>query len=127
MLIGELSRRTGVSTRLLRYYEAQGLLAAARGTNGYRHYGDDSVLTVRKIRVLLNAGLSTDVILSVLPCTQSDRPEFDWCAEMRDLLDRELATLDARIDALQHNRGTLAGFLTDPASPNAPAAAPATT
>ncbi|NUU22005.1 MAG: MerR family transcriptional regulator, partial [Streptomycetaceae bacterium] len=100
MLIGELSRRTGVSTRLLRYYEAQGLLAAARGTNGYRHYGDDSVLTVRKIRVLLNAGLSTDVILSVLPCTQSDRPEFDLCAEMRDLLDRELATLDDRIDAL---------------------------
>lgn len=38
MLIGELSRRTGVSARSLRYYEAQGLLSAGRGANGYRDY-----------------------------------------------------------------------------------------
>jgi DNA-binding transcriptional MerR regulator len=117
MLIGELSRRTGVSPRLLRYYEEQGLLQAGRSANGYRHYDDDSVLTVRKIRVLLDAGLTTEVIRTVLPCTRDDRPGFDWCAEIRDLLDRELATLDARIETLQRNRGTLAGFLTDPSIP----------
>ncbi|WP_433464968.1 MerR family transcriptional regulator [Spirillospora sp. CA-128828] len=115
MLIGDLSRRTGVSSRLLRYYEEQGLLDVARGPNGYRHYDDGSVLTVRKIRVLLDAGLSTDVIRSVLPCTRDDGPEFDWCADIRDLLDRELAALDARIEGLQRNRGTLAGFLGKPA------------
>ncbi|SEG81308.1 DNA-binding transcriptional regulator, MerR family [Thermomonospora echinospora] len=114
MLIGELSRRTGVSPRLLRYYEEQGLLAAGRGPNGYRHYDDDSVITVRKIRVLLDAGLSTEVIRSVLPCTRDDQPEFDWCADIRDLLDRELAALDARIKSLQRDRGTLAGFLAQP-------------
>ncbi|MFD5575536.1 MerR family DNA-binding transcriptional regulator, partial [Streptomyces cadmiisoli] len=48
MLIGELSRRTGVSSRLLRYYEAQGLLDAERGPNGYRDYTADSVAAVRK-------------------------------------------------------------------------------
>ncbi len=113
MLIGELARRTGVSVRLLRYYEEQGLLDAARGANGYRHYGEDSVTTVRKIRVLLDAGLSTDIIRQVLPCTRGDGPEFDWCADIRDLLDRELAALDGRIDGLQRNRRALASFLPD--------------
>lgn len=111
MLIGELSRRTGVSSRLLRYYEEQGLLQAERGPNGYRRYGDDSVLTVRKIRVLLDAGLSSEVIRQVLPCTRSDQPDFDWCADIRDLLDREIAALDARIEGLQRNHDALNGFL----------------
>ncbi|MEU8347427.1 DNA-binding transcriptional regulator, MerR family [Actinomadura meyerae] len=111
MLIGELARRTGVSPRLLRYYEEQGLLDAARGANGYRHYDEDSVTTVRKIRVLLDAGLSTEVIRVVLPCTRGDGSEFDWCADIRDLLDRELAALDGRIDVLRRNRQTLATFL----------------
>lgn len=111
MLIGELSRRTGVSPRLLRYYEEQGLLQAERGSNGYRRYGDDSVLTVRKIRVLLDAGLTSEVIRQVLPCTRSDQPDFDWCAGIRDLLDRELTALNARIEGLQRNHETLTGFL----------------
>ena len=56
MLIGELSRRTGVGTHLLRYYEEQGLLEPGRGANGYREYTDDAVLTVTQIRGLLEAG-----------------------------------------------------------------------
>jgi MerR family regulatory protein len=34
--IGELSRRTGVPTRMLRYYEEQDLLHPERDANGYR-------------------------------------------------------------------------------------------
>ncbi|WP_433241435.1 MerR family transcriptional regulator [Streptosporangium sp. CA-135522] len=114
MLIGELSRRTGVSSRLLRYYEAQGLLEARRDSNGYRGYDEDSVITVRKIRALLNAGLTTEVIRVVLPCTRGEHPEFDWCADLRAIMDRELAAMDERIDGLQRNRGTLAGYLAQP-------------
>ncbi|TDE60329.1 MerR family transcriptional regulator [Nonomuraea mesophila] len=111
MLIGELSRRTGVSTRLLRYYEAQGLLDSGRGTNGYRHFDEDSVVTVRQVRALLRAGLSTEVIRSVLPCARGERPDIEWCAELWDILNGELATMDRRIDDLQNSRDTLAGFL----------------
>jgi DNA-binding transcriptional MerR regulator len=57
MLIGELSRRTGVSPRLLRYYEEHGLLEACREANGYRTYRDDAVITVRQIKALLAAYL----------------------------------------------------------------------
>lgn len=59
MLIGELSMSTGVSPRLLRYYEERGLLQAARGGNGYRFYRGDAVTTVRQIRRLLDMGLTT--------------------------------------------------------------------
>jgi hypothetical protein len=41
--IGELSRRTRVSERLLRYYEEQGLLRPGRRPSGYREYGDADV------------------------------------------------------------------------------------
>lgn len=40
MRIGELARRTGVSERMLRYYEQEGLLRPARTTSGYRDYGE---------------------------------------------------------------------------------------
>ncbi|MEU8781789.1 MerR family DNA-binding transcriptional regulator [Streptomyces sp. NPDC048637] len=36
MLIGELSRRAGVSERLLRYYERMELIHSERRANGYR-------------------------------------------------------------------------------------------
>ncbi|MFH9728197.1 MerR family transcriptional regulator [Streptomyces sp. NPDC017254] len=111
MLIGELSRRTGVSTRLLRYYEAQGLLEARRGPNGYRSYDEDAVATVRQVRALLAGGLSTEVIRVVLPCTGSDGTQLDWCADIRELMHRELAATDARIDDLHRRRTTLASYL----------------
>ncbi|MCX4823642.1 MerR family transcriptional regulator [Streptomyces sp. NBC_01142] len=111
MLIGELSRRTGVSPRLLRYYEAQGLLEARRGPNGYRAYDEDSVVTVRQVRALLKAGLSTEVIRTVLPCARGEQPGFDWCADLRAILDRELAAADERIDSLRRSRSTLASYL----------------
>jgi DNA-binding transcriptional MerR regulator len=67
MRIGELSRRTGVSVRLLRYYEEQGLLMPSRRPSGYREYGSGDAERVRRIRVLLAAGLSTAKIAYALP------------------------------------------------------------
>ncbi|PZT68966.1 MerR family transcriptional regulator [Streptomyces sp. SW4] len=114
MRIGELSRRTGVSPRLLRYYEAQGLLEAERGPNAYREYDETAVPTVRRIRALLDAGLSTEVIREVLPCVRDERPTFDWCEELRRLLESQLASVNARMATLDHTRRTLTTYLTQP-------------
>ncbi|WP_158846395.1 MerR family transcriptional regulator [Saccharothrix deserti] len=111
MLIGELSRRTGVSARLLRYYEEQGLLGTRRDANGYRTYSNDAVVTVRQIRALLAAGLSTDVIRTVLPCANGDQPKLDMCPQLVRTLTDELAAMDGRIDTLRQARGTLAAYL----------------
>ena len=40
MRIGELAKRTGVATRMLRYYEEQGLISTRRLDNGYRGYDE---------------------------------------------------------------------------------------
>ncbi|MFF9202108.1 MerR family transcriptional regulator [Streptomyces sp. NPDC014986] len=121
MLIGELSRRTGVRARLLRYCEAQGLLDARRERNGYRDYDEDAVVTVRRVRALLDAGLSTEVIRSVLPCVRGEvqeMPEFDWCADLRAVLQKERTAMDDHIEELRRTRGTLAGYLArSPAGP----------
>ena len=111
MLIGELSRRTGTSTRSLRYYEAQGLLESSRGANGYREYDEGSVLTVRQVRALLDAGLSTEVIRDVLPCVRGERPEIEMCVDIRDVLGAELLAADERIAGLRRSRDKLAGYL----------------
>ena len=72
MRIGEMVRRTGVSERLLRYYEEQGLLTPERLPSGYRVYVEQDVETVRRIRALLAAGLTTDTIAKVLPCVREE-------------------------------------------------------
>lgn len=71
MRIGELSQRTGVSPRSLRYYEAQGLLTSSRSDAGQRHYSDAEVQRVSLIRQLFSAGMSSRVIATVLPCVET--------------------------------------------------------
>ena len=62
MKIGELAERTGVSRRLLRYYEEQGLITPSRALNGYREYAESHVDVVLQITGLLDAGLPTRII-----------------------------------------------------------------
>ena len=76
MKIGELSRRTGVSVRMLRYYEAEGLLAPQRTDSGYRDYGPAEEETVRRIKMLGAAGMTLETIQQLLPCVTNDDPDI---------------------------------------------------
>jgi DNA-binding transcriptional MerR regulator len=113
MLIGELSRRTGVRTHQLRYYEAQGLLEPRRSPGGYREYTDDAILTVTQIRRLLAAGLSTDDIAYMLPCVTGPAPDLEPCPELLDALRERLRGMDEHIDTLVRSRQALADYIKD--------------
>lgn len=110
MKIGDLARATGVNPRLLRYYEEQGLLTVHRLPSGHRRYAPDAPDTVRRIRILLDAGLPTRTIRDVLPCVRGEDPvAYDAC--VATLLSDRLHDLDRRISELQWTRASLAVLL----------------
>ncbi|MFD1833323.1 MerR family transcriptional regulator [Streptomyces desertarenae] len=111
MRIGELSRRTGVNAHQLRYYEAQGLLEADRGANGYREYDENAVLRVRQIRHLLGAGLSSEDIAYLLPCAVGEAPELLGCPELLAAMRSRLRRLDDQMDRLARSREALADYI----------------
>jgi DNA-binding transcriptional MerR regulator len=106
--IGELSRRSGVSQRLLRYYEEQGLLQPRRRPSGYREYLASDVAVVRRIRGLLAAGLSTAKIASVLPCIREDGERLvPTCPDLIAELCQERGRIDQAIEDLTTSRRIL--------------------
>jgi DNA-binding transcriptional MerR regulator len=110
--MGEMVARTGVSERLLRYYEDQGLLTPERLASGYREYAESDVDVVARIRTLLAAGLSTATISQVLPCvTAKLEPR---CEVLIDQLHQERDRITASITALEESRRLLDGVLSTP-------------
>ncbi|MEV6816312.1 MerR family transcriptional regulator [Micromonospora sp. NPDC051296] len=117
MQIGELSRRTGASVRMLRYYEEQGLLVPTRTDSGYRVYQEADVDRVARIRCMLSAALPSGVVgqalrflldgRAVIPDEPADR------ARLAETLQGELDTLTEKIAALQHSRDLLATIVSD--------------
>ncbi|MCI3278327.1 MerR family transcriptional regulator [Streptomyces cylindrosporus] len=115
MRIGELSRRTGVPTRLLRYYEEQRLLSPERADNGYRDYGEAAVRDVQQIRGLLDSGLTTEMIRAILPYLSGPDeillPADRLTDETAALLQAHVDRIQSRIDCLARNRDRLTAYL----------------
>ncbi len=111
MEIGGLSRLTGVSTRMLRYYEARGLLRPGRSASGYRIYSRADLQTVEHIKLLGGSGMTLDAIRRILPCSHSGKPGFTPCQEVKDGLRRQIAELDRRRSELTQSRRLLASYL----------------
>lgn len=116
MKIGQLSQRTGVPTRMLRYYEEQDLLHPGRAGNGYRDYPESAVYRVQQIRGLLDSGLTTEIIRRIIPFL--DKPDeihlHPDCLtpELAGLLRAEADRIQQRIDCLSRNRDRILAYLT---------------
>ncbi|NDL63007.1 MerR family transcriptional regulator [Acerihabitans arboris] len=111
MRIGELARRAGVSERMLRYYEQEGLLQPLRAVSGYRDYGEMEIQAAQRIRMLSAAGLKIETIRILLPCILDNQPRFVPCNEVRAALRREVEKMDERLRDLGESRLIVAGFL----------------
>jgi DNA-binding transcriptional MerR regulator len=117
MQIGELAARTGVPDRLLRYYEERALLTPRRTPGGHRVFEEADVERVATVRALLAAGLTTEMIAIVLPCTELRDGELrGTCPEMAAHLARHRARLTASISRLEQSRDALDKVRVAPAS-----------
>lgn len=105
MLIGEVAEATGVSTKALRYYEAEGLLhEPARTSGGYRDYKSEVVDRVGFIKQAQAAGLTLRQIGQVLAIRDDGHSP---CRHVGELVDQQLADVERRLADLRRTRTQL--------------------
>jgi MerR family redox-sensitive transcriptional activator SoxR len=80
LTIGELSARSGVAPSALRFYEARGLIQAARSGGNQRRYARAQLRRVAFIRIAQRVGLSLDEIAQALDTLPGGRTptRADW-------------------------------------------------
>ncbi|MBF6428110.1 MerR family transcriptional regulator [Nocardia cyriacigeorgica] len=99
MLIGEVSRRSGVSSRMLRHYDALGLVTpSVRTSTGYREYSADDIRRLFHVECLRTLGLSL---------TEAKRALDDPGFAPGDMVDQLVRRTRARIAAEQELLGKL--------------------
>jgi MerR family transcriptional regulator, redox-sensitive transcriptional activator SoxR len=105
LTVSEVARRSGFAPSALRFYEAQGLVAASRTSGGQRRYQRNVLRRLAFIRAARNIGLSLDEIaaaLASLPQTRTPT-RADWARlsrGWRGRLDDQILALTALRDGL---------------------------
>ena len=105
--IGEAARATGVSAKMIRYYEETGLLGPAERTrSGYRLYGGADLHALRFVRRARDLGFSMREIAELLGLWQ-DRSRASAAVKSVALghvgdLRRRIAELEAMARTLEH-------------------------
>lgn len=113
MRIGEVTDRTGVTSRMLRYYEQQGLLNPGRHSNGYRDYTDGDIRQIATIRDLSTSGVPTRFIKIVLDRQSGASPWTSRCDDiLAGMVAEQISELDSKIACLTASRQALRQFLT---------------
>lgn len=106
MNIGKVAKASGIPAKMVRYYEAIGLIQTAkRRPSGYRQYGPPDVYRLRFIRIARDAGLSLTDIRELL-ALWDDRKRSSGEIKVMALakvaeLKRRLRDVVAMIDTLQ--------------------------
>lgn len=120
--IGEVAKRAGVSSEVLRAWERRyDVLHPERTEGGFRLYGDADVARIRRMRALIDEGMSAAEAARVVrgaPAVAAERP---LPLELAETLERALLGLDATTahDAIDALLGAVSveTFLRDAALP----------
>jgi DNA-binding transcriptional MerR regulator len=98
MTIGQLSARTGLAVRTLRFYADAGVLPeVGRSESGYRLFDGEAVARARLVRTLRELGVGLDDVKRVLAAE----------ASLQDVAAAHARALDPQIDVLRLQRAVL--------------------
>jgi len=112
MRIGEFAEQAGVTPRTIRYYEGLGLLGPnEREGQGFRYYTEVELKRLQKIDTLKQLGLTLEEIGEVLPLYCGDSGVRGKQLVV-DILKRQLAETDEKIESLQQLRADLQANIT---------------
>ncbi len=105
MNISAASKASAVSAKMIRHYEALGLVPGVRRSGaGYRQYDETTVHQLRFIRRARDLGFDTKEIGALLQLWRNKRRSS---AEVKRIASKHVAALDQRIAALQAMQRTL--------------------
>jgi MerR family transcriptional regulator, copper efflux regulator len=107
MTVGQLSRRTGLSIKAIRQYEALGLIySVGRSEGNYRLFDESALWCAQVIETLRSLGLTIKEI-DQLARTYLRRPDESIGPRLAALLDAAERRTDARIAELAAMRGRI--------------------
>jgi MerR family copper efflux transcriptional regulator len=105
MNIGQASSASGVSAKMIRYYESIGLIRPpSRTDSNYRVYGSDEVHVLRFIKRARTLGFSVEETATLLSLWQ-DKSRAS--AEVKEIATRHIGALETKISELQGMVNTL--------------------
>lgn len=105
MNIGQAATATGVSAKMIRYYESIALIPAGkRSDSGYRIYGDNDLHTLRFVKRARLLGFSLEQIRGLLSLWQNKERAS---ADVKTIAMGHVAELNQRIAELTEMRDTL--------------------
>lgn len=107
MLIGELSKKTGLSRDAIRFYEKQGLITvsnADRRTNNYKEYSSEILSKIYLIKDLKDFGFTLNEIKEIISSWTSRT--FDCEVEKPRILNR-ISFIEEKIKQLTAMRNSL--------------------
>lgn len=105
MNIGQAATASGVSAKMIRYYESIALIPAGKRSDaGYRIYGDNDLHTLRFVKRGRALGFSLDQIRDLLSLWQNKERAS---ADVKTIALGHVAELNQRIAELTEMRDTL--------------------
>jgi MerR family transcriptional regulator, copper efflux regulator len=105
MNIGQAAGASGVTAKMIRYYESIGLISeASRSDSGYRQYAQNQVQTLRFVKRARDLGFSLDRIKILIGLWEN---KARHSADVKKLARQYIAELDQDIVKLQSIRNQL--------------------